>query len=93
MLLVVNVCCSLLESMMMKRVPVATRHMAVRSYLATNFSPRYTFEIKTLMMMAEEQLQAIRVRSKYCNAVKCKRKPMKRRKNPQRPFLVQNKLF
>ena len=90
MLLVVYVCYSLLESIMMTRVPIMTRHMAVRSYLATNFSPRYLLEMTTLMMIAKEELQAARVRSKKGNAANYPRTPMKIRKNPQSPFMVQN---
>ena len=87
---VVNTCWDLLESEMIISVPNATRLMAVTSYLATNFSPRILVEIYTFMRTADEELQAISVRSANGSATKCPKKPIKTKKRPHAPFQLQN---
>ena len=89
----VKVCCSLFESRTMISVPRKTSVMAVTSYLGLNFSPRYLTEINTFMMTADEELQAIRVRSQKGSAKKCPSEPTTTRKMPQRPLRVQNMFF
>ena len=70
-----NVCCSLFDIIIMRRVPNVTRLMAAMSYLATNFSPRYFQDMIKFMMKAELELQAINVRSQKGKAKKWPRLP------------------
>jgi len=90
---VVNVYCSLFAFRMMKRVPIVTRLMATTSYLATNFSPRYFQEMKKFMMMAELELQAIKVRSQNGKARKWPKLPRIVMTKLQMPFSEQKSCF
>ena len=74
-------------------VPNATRDMAVTSYFATNFSPRILVEIYTFIRTADEELQAISVRSANGSAIKCPKKPINTKKRPHAPFQLQNTVF
>ena len=88
-----KVYCSLFERSTITIVPMKTRHMAVTSYLGTNFSPSHFVEMNTFMRTAEEELQAIKVRSQKGRATKCPTEPAMTRNSPQMPFNEQNIFF
>ena len=89
----VNVYCSLFESRMITSVPVKTRIIAEMSYLGTNFSPSHIVDMKTFMSTADDELQAIKVKSQKGSATKWPREPTITRNNPQMPLREQKRFF
>ena len=89
----VKVYCSLFDRSTINIVPMTTKIIAVTSYLGTNLSPSHFVEMKTFIITAEEELQAIKVKSQKGSAAKCPSEPAMTRKSPQTPFNEQNIFF